>query len=209
MRHTVLIAAGAVIALTACSSGIKVRTSVAPDADLAGLHTFRVLSAPARRDGAPALSVNDPMLESSITNRELRQALTQAFQSRGYAPVGRDDADFLVAYYAGTKEKFDTTYWGPAWDPAWRYRYVGRPGWAWPWYAGAVPVSAQITEYTQGQVIVDVINARTRELVWRGQGVATVSDDPSKYAGELQRAVNAIVAKFPQGSAVIAADADR
>src|SRR5215208_2102186 len=206
MRSALLLAAGVLAATTtACSSGMRVRTSLAPGASLSGLRTFHVLAAPTRRADAPSLPANDPMLDNSMTNRALRDDLNQALQARGYASAPRTTADFLVAYYAGTKEKFDTTFWGPAVDPAWRYRYWGRAGWAWPWYAGPVPVEAQITEHTEGQVIVDVIDAHTQQLLWRGQEVAPVSDDPSKYTGALHRAATAVINKFPRGPGAVAA----
>jgi hypothetical protein len=108
MRFTSLLAIGiTVTAITGCRSGpgLKVRTTVEPGADLTGLHTFYVLTPPTRSANATPLAANDPMLENSITNTALRTDLTQAFQSRGYAPAARQGADFLVAYYAGAKEK--------------------------------------------------------------------------------------------------------
>jgi hypothetical protein len=216
MRSTILL--GAVIAaatITGCSSGggIQVRTSADPDANLAGLHSFYVLTAPAHSANAAPLSANDPMLDNSITNRALRSDLTQALQARGYAPTSRQGADFLVAYYAGTKQKLDTTYWGPTFDPGWRYQYRGRRGWAWPYYGAPYygmmnPWGGQqmsVTSSTQGQVIVDLTDPKTNELLWRGQGVEPVSTDPVKYASQLQGVVNAIVAKFPQASQSVAA----
>jgi hypothetical protein len=199
MRPSILLMTmTATVALTAsaCSSGIHVRTTTAPDASFTGLHTFRVLNAPERRVDAPPLSANDPMLDNSITNRELRQDLVQGLESKGYA-LDRDNPDFVVAYYAGTKEKMDTTYWNP--DPWWRYGYRGyRYGWAWPWYGYAAPYPVmRVQEYTQGSVIVDVVDPRTKELLWRGQGVAQVSDDPNAYAKELSKTVGAVLKKFP------------
>ncbi len=200
MRPSILfmtVTAALALASGACSSGIRVRTTTAPDANLAGLHTFRVLNAPERRADAPALSANDPMLDNSITNQALRQDLVQGFEAKGYT-LDRSDPDFVVAYYAGTKEKMDTTYWNP--DPYWRYGYRGyRYGWAWPWYGYASPYPwMRVQEYTEGSVIVDVVNPKTRELIWRGQGVAQVSDDPNTYAKELAKTVDAILKKFPQ-----------
>ncbi len=55
----------------------------------------------------------------------------------------------------------------------------------------------RLQEYTEGSVIVDVVNPKTKELLWRGQGVARVSDDPNVYAKELEQTVNAILKKFP------------
>ncbi|MEA2764140.1 MAG: hypothetical protein QOK07_544 [Gemmatimonadaceae bacterium] len=214
MRSTILIGAVIVTAvITGCSSsgGVQVRTSVEPDANLGGLHTFYVLTAPQRSANAP-LSSTDPMLDNSITNRALRGDLTTALESRGYAPTSRQGADFLVAYYAGTSQKLDTTYWGPTFDPGWRYQYRGRRGWAWPYYGAAYygpmnPWGGQqmsVTSSTQGQVIVDLTDPRTNELIWRGQGVEPVSTDPAQYANQLQGVVSAIVARFPQATQPVA-----
>jgi hypothetical protein len=205
MRSNLLLVAGTiVVAITGCSrSGIQVRTTVEPGANLSGLRSFYVLTPPSRSANATPLSTNDPMLENSITNNQLRSDLAQAFQSIGYVSAPRQSADFLVAYYAGTKEKFDTTYWGPTYDPGWRYSYRGRRGWAWPYYGAGYyggPYyggGINVNSYTQGQVIVDVTDPRTQELLWRGQGVEPVSNDPAKYTAELQNVVNAIVGKFP------------
>jgi hypothetical protein len=214
MRSTILL--GAVIvtaAISGCSSGggVQVRTSVEPNANLAGLHTFYVLPAPTRSANAP-LPANDPMLDNSITNRALCADLKTALQSRGYTPTSRQGADFLVAYYAGTSQKLDTTYWGPTFDPGWRYQYRGRRGWAWPYYGASYygpmnPWGGQqmsVTSSTQGQVIVDLTDPKTNELIWRGQGVEPVSTDPAQYSNQLQGVVSAIIAKFPQASQAVA-----
>jgi hypothetical protein len=207
MRSKILlttITSAFVLTAAACSTGgVKVRTTMAPDASLSGLHTFTVLAAPERSNRAPALASTDPMLNNSITNQQLRNDLVQGFQGKGYT-LDSSNPDFEVAYYAGTKEKMDTTYWNPG--PAYRYGYRGfglrsnRFAWAWPYYSGygyGYPYG-QVEEYTQGTVIVDVIDPKTQELLWRGQGVATVSDDPAKYSQDLSQSVNAILKKFPQ-----------
>jgi len=54
-----------------------------------------------------------------------------------------------------------------------------------------------VTQYTQGTVIVDVFDPKTKELLWRGQGVAAVSDNEQQYEQELKKTVEAIVDKFP------------
>jgi GTP:adenosylcobinamide-phosphate guanylyltransferase len=52
-------------------------------------------------------------------------------------------------------------------------------------------------EYTEGSVVIDVVDGRTRELLWRGHGVSVVSDQPSEYVKDLREAVDAILAKWP------------
>jgi hypothetical protein len=183
----------AVLATTACAPAIHVRTAADPNANLASLRTFRVLPTPGRRANAAPASNTDPMLQNSITNRALRADLAQAFEQRGYT-ADTTNPDFAVAYYASAREKLNVTYWDygyPFWRPS---------GW-WAWGPGPV---AQVNEYTQGTVIVDVIDPKTKTLLWRGQGVADVSDNPQKYAQELAKTVTAIVNKFPRAQGQVA-----
>jgi len=181
------------LALTgaACRAGIEVRTMAAPDASLATLHTFRMLDGPARRDGRPATGADDPMINNSIANRAIRERIVKAFEGRGYA---RDEGnpDFAIAFYATAREKLDVTVWD--------YGYPFTPGW--PRY----PRTAQtVTEYTEGSVIIDVVKAGTRELLWRGEGKAELSDDPAENMNQLAKAAAAIVAKFPQATSRVVA----
>jgi Domain of unknown function (DUF4136) len=212
MRSKILptIIAGVVVwTAVACSSGggVKVTTALAPDASLTGLHTFSVLAAPERSPSAPALPASDPMLNNSITAQHLRNDLVRGLEGKGYT-LAPSNPDFQVAYYEGTKQKLDTTYWNPG--PSWRYGYRGygfrrnRYAWAWPYYSSYGPgfsgygPGMQVQDYNQGTVIVDVIDPTTQELLWRGQGVSSVSTDPATYAKELGQAVSAILQKFPQ-----------
>ena len=61
-----------------------------------------------------------------------------------------------------------------------------------------------VTQYTQGTVIVDVFDPKTKDLLWRGQGVAAVSDNEQQYEQDLQKAVEAIVDKFPAAGTKVA-----
>jgi len=125
------------------------------------------------------------MLVNSISNRALRTDLVTGFQNRGY--VLSDHPDFAVAYYASASEKLDVA----EWDYGYRYDPL--------WWSEPGPYPPAVT-YTEGTVIVDVINPSTKELLWRGQGVAAVDTDPNKFARELRKAVDAIIAKFPPRS---------
>ncbi len=181
MRRTITLVTA--ITLAACAASVRINTTVAPDAHLGSLRTFRVLPPPVRRDGRAI--PNDPMLENSITNRALRTDLEHAFIARGYVLDARNP-DFTVAYYASTKEKLDVLLWDYGYPPRWGgWRrspgYTARP-------------------FTQGTVIVDVVDARTKELLWRGRGVSEVPDDPDEYIKELRKFATAIVNKFPMVS---------
>jgi hypothetical protein len=177
-----------VLATTLACSGIKVRTAVSPDANFTALHTFQVLPVPQSRTPSSG-DTNDPMLVNSISNRALCSDLVQGFQARGYV-IADSNPDFAVAYYASTREKLDVTDWD--------YGYAFQPYWWGGWGAGMEPMDQTVTQYTQGTVVVDVLDSKTKELLWRGSGVARVSDNQKEYEQELQKAVTAILDKFPR-----------
>lgn len=180
------------IAAQACAPAIDVRTITSPDARFTTLRTFRVLSVPRPPRGEP-LDANHPMLANSITNRVLRQAIVLGFESRGYL-LDERSPDFTVAVYASAREKLEVTYWnyGYPWYPRWWSRWSPRR---------AVPM---VTEYTEGTVIIDVIDPGSRDLLWRGRGVAVVSDDEQEYLKHLRNTVAAILERFPRAQPHVA-----
>jgi len=182
-RYALAAPAAIMLALSACAS-VDVRTVTSPDANLGSLHTFSVMPQPDRRS-AEAHPTNDPMLVNSVTNRALRADVVMGFQNRGY--VLSDHPDFAVAYYASATEKLDVANW----DYGYRYDPL--------WWSGPGPYEPTFT-YTEGTVIVDVINPSTKELLWRGRGVARVSDDEGQYEQDLWKAVTAILDKFPRAA---------
>ena len=178
--------------LSGCQSSIAVRTMVAPDAKLSNLHTFRMLPGPARRDGRPTTGADDPMISNSIANRAIRQEIVKAFQARGYT-LAEGNADFVVAFYATAHEELDVSLWD--------YGYPTYP--RWPRHPNPVPT---VTRYTEGNVVIDVVRPGTRELLWRGEGKAELTDTPAKNVERLAKTASAIVAKFPQATPRLVAE---
>ncbi len=186
-----LLAAILVAAATACNP-VHVRTTTAPDAHLANLRTFTIAT-PTMKKANAVSDNNDPMLSNSIANQALRQDLSTAFQAKGYT-LTSESPSFAVAYYASAQQKLDVTDWD------YGYQYWGYHRF---WHGYGYPVET-VQQYTEGTVIVDVIDPATKELLWRGQGKADVSQDPATYTTELAKTVQAIVAKFPAAGAEVA-----
>ena len=92
--------------------------------------------------------------------------------------------DFYVAFYVGLKDRYD----------------VGSVGYGWPvihrhgWYGWPAGYDAWAVPYTESTLIVDVIDARTNQLVWRGYDSDTLNlKDPDKTLG---KAVDSVLARF-------------
>ena len=179
-RHVLLALGAAALVLAACNP-VQVRTETAPGADLRSRPTFHLLRPRMRRD--MQLSSNDPMLVNSITYRRIRGEISHALEQRGYQ-YSEDNAAMDVAYYATSQRRLDVR--------TWDYGY----GWRrfWP------RQRTEVDEYQEGTVIIDVVDPATHELLWRGQGRSQVSDDPERYASQLENTVDKIIAKFPERS---------
>jgi len=179
LTRAVPVCATLILAVGACSP-VQVRTLVSPGADFRGRTTFHLMSPRAREDAQ--LSPNDPMLLNSITYRRIRQAIRSDMEKKGYRSAA-EGASMDVAYYAAARNRLDVR----TYDYGYRWR-------RWP------GERTDVYEYTQGTVIVDVIDPATHELLWRGQGRAPVSDDPDTFATQLEDAANKILGKFPNAS---------
>jgi hypothetical protein len=54
--------------------------------------------------------------------------------------------------------------------------------------------------YTVGTLVVDLFDARTMQLIWRGVGTETLSDKPEKDTQKLNKTVEKMFKDFPPKS---------
>ncbi len=66
-----------------------------------------------------------------------------------------------------------------------------------PWWGGGGYATTTVHTYVKGTLLVDLYDAKTKKLVWRGTAVGTASDKPSKNTEKLNKALNKIFAKYP------------
>ena len=185
------IAVAAIAGVAACSNSTRVVSDTTDPNALTHFKTFAV-SAPAPRVDRVAVGVTndsdrvggavmdmDPMLATSLVGRAMRQDLVTAFAHRGYRNV--DGApDFQVAYYAGTGRVVDTR--------AYHTSY----------HADGHKINTRTYEYPAGTIVVDVVDAHSDSLVWRGTGLAEIPSDPGDYAREVRGTIDKVVAQFPK-----------
>jgi hypothetical protein len=69
------------------------------------------------------------------------------------------------------------------------------------WWRGCLPSAgakdATPAEYAHGAVVIDVVDARTNQLLWRGHDAADPTGDPRVTMRGLDHAVAAILDRFP------------
>jgi len=64
------------------------------------------------------------------------------------------------------------------------------------WDPGA---AASVETYAMGTLVVDLYDAHTRQMVWRGVATDSVSDKPEKNTQRINKALQKMFAKYPPG----------
>jgi len=126
----------------------------------------------------------DPLANNDIWANDVRDAIRADLISHGMVEAVDTTPDFYVAFYVGLKDRYDVTSVGYGWPVFHRHGWYGWPA---GYDAWAVP-------YTESTLIVDVIDGRTNQLVWRGYDSDTLNmKDPDKT---FSKAVDSVLARF-------------
>ena len=163
-----------------------------PKADFTGLKTYDWLAEPQKPTGDPRIDGN------TILETRIHEAVDAGLAARGFRKV-TSDPDFLVAYHVSLDKRQSVqtlnNYYG--YGPGWGYGYGAsyRPG-VW---AGAP--ETYVYEYEEGTLILDIVNPRNKELIWRGSAQDEVhfKTSPEKEQTQLDEAVHKMLEKFPPG----------
>ncbi|HEX5135622.1 MAG TPA: DUF4136 domain-containing protein [Planctomycetota bacterium] len=154
------------LALLAACSSVSTNYDYDMSYDFSKLRTYRWADIPSKADA-------DPLVVQRVGS-----AVEAELKAKGYA-MAEGTPDFLVANYVGKHTKIQVNDWGYGYGPHGR------------WYGGG---GLDVYEYEQGSLIVDVVDATTRQLVWRGTATAIV--DPSSTPEEKTERIKEAVAKM-------------
>lgn len=156
----------------------KVSSKADPHADFGALRTYGFL---AKKDHAP----QDPRFDNDVVNARVRRAAGEALQAKGYEPAAEGGKpDFFVAWrittadIAGDNQIPD--YWG--------YFPIAWGG-----------VGFYTSEVQEGTFIIDIVDARTNHLIWRGVGERQVDPDigAERRLDRISAGTAKILAQFP------------
>jgi hypothetical protein len=190
--------AGALV-LFAVTAGfaMSVKSDYGKNFDFTQLHTFTFKT---------DRSSNDPLGTNTLEAGRIQNALAAQLESNGFTQA-TGSPDFIVAFYSRTKQKtqVQSTGFGPAFGPGFgRFGYGRGFGWGYGvpgrarWRYGFGP-DIWTTNYTQGCVMADIIDARTNDLVWRGMVMDTVNGI-GQSEKQSDQAAKDLVSKFVKDS---------
>ena len=115
-----------------------------------------------------------------LNHKRIIRAIEEQLTGKGMAKVAQQThPDALVAYHASFDRNLQITGFGAGWGP---------------FYSGSRSISARTQEIVVGTLVVDLLDASTRSIVWRGMAVSDLN--PSASAERRDKSVNKAVAKL-------------
>jgi hypothetical protein len=178
MAYRLVIVLGALLLVAGCS-GMTTYIDYDQSADFESYKTFAW--APTKET-----SVDD---SSPPIHQRIVEAIESKLQAGGLKLVN-SNPDLYVTYHTDEKQEMqlNTSHWG--------YGYGG--GWYWDpyWHWGPSMSTTTTYEYTRGTLIIDIWDAATKNLVWRGTVEKVVEEDFEKTSKDIYKAIDRLAAEW-------------
>ena len=152
------------------------------------VHVERDMDAEFSAFGSFAISVGTSW-GSPICEKRVLEAVTRKLDAAGWSKADEASADVVVVLHGPTKEKQALHSFHDTWH-GWRWR-----GW------GPGSVSTHVYEYTERTLVVDMFEARGKQLVWRGTAKGVAAPDPERNHARIEKALERMFSGFPPGAA--------
>lgn len=120
---------------------------------------------------------------SDLDKKRILRAIESELTTKGM--IKSESPDLLVSIFTKERERVDV------------YNNNFGYGWGWnPWFYGN-----NVSRSTEGSLYIDLIDAKTNELVWQGIGTASLhtGSDIDKKEKRIREIVAEVLAEYPPG----------
>lgn len=117
---------------------------------------------------------------SDLDKKRILYAIDDVMSSKGFSKS--EQPDILISIFTKERERVDI------------YQNYGF-GWGWNPYWGANYSSVSTTP--EGTLFIDIIDAKTKELVWQGEGTGYLTKDVEKKDERIKEFVSKILEQYP------------
>jgi len=125
-----------------------------------------------------------PVQAPGLWAQRLTDGVNSQITSKGLSP-DPNNPDVEVAAFGASETMHDLNTF-----------YSGTGGWGYRGM-GTATATTTTTTYQKGTVVVDMFDARTKQLIWRGVASDTASGNPEKNEKKLQKALEKMFKEFP------------
>lgn len=190
MKRLLALATTLVLGWLSLNANAQVSTDYDRSVDFTRYQTFAFVK--------PDVKVGDnPIYNSSLLMGTIEGNLVRELTKRGlHEQPG--SPDLLVKVHTFTENKTRNVYTGTAYGPLYPYWGFSRFGY-WPFwggYYGGWNQGYHPENYTQGTLLVDLMDAHSAKLLWRG-AVQGVVDNPNRLERQVARGVHKMMKDYP------------
>jgi hypothetical protein len=167
-----------ILALVSCSSEIVVRTDFDKSSEILTYTRYDWL----KREEIE--SRNSPLTYNELNDKRIKTTVDAGLVKKGY-DIDTVRPQFLLHYHITIEEKsqlIETEPYGYSYGQFWRNSQT------------------EVRRYQEGTLILDVMDADNRQLIWRGWAVSILDDRKLVSEELINEAVTEILERFPATS---------
>src|SRR6266851_4088576 len=127
---------------------------------------------------------------NSLWDARIKDAVDAKLAAKGWSQVASGGDIAVVAIATSHTEKTLRTF----------YDGMGG-GWRWRGFGGMGEATTTEEDYKEGTLVVDLYDAKTKQLIWRGSAEDTLSNKAEKNEKNLDKGVAKMFKKFPPDQA--------
>lgn len=157
-----------VIILASCSS-VRVNADYDKKANFTNYKTFAYL-----KSGIDKVEISD------LDKKRILNSIEEVMISKGFTKS--ENPDILISIFTKERERVDV------------YQNYGF-GWGWNPYWGMGYTNVMTSP--EGALFIDIIDAKTKELVWQGEGSGYLTKDTEKKDARIKEFVTRILEQYP------------
>ena len=169
LQHKILASVGFTLLFAAASFAQHVKTDYSRGADFSQYKTY----------SWEKVQTQDPLWVDRI-----KEAVNAALTAKGLTPVESGADIAILAMEMTQNHRTLNTY------------YDGFGG-GWRWGGGLGNATTTVDNYKTGTLVVDMFDAKTKKIIWRGSSSDTLSDKSDKNIKNLDKGVQKMFDHFP------------
>jgi hypothetical protein len=127
---------------------------------------------------------DDDSIKNDILAKRIQAGVTAELNKKGLSPTD-DNPDLWAVAHARLSKQTRVDYYNSGWGYGWYGGYYG---------GGMTMSTATVREIPVGTLIVDLVDAKQKKLVWRGIAQDTLK--PERSSEEKQKALSEALAKL-------------
>lgn len=121
---------------------------------------------------------------SDLDKKRILRSIDEEMTSKGFTKS--ETPDMLININTKAEKNVDVNQFNYGWGFGW--------GWGWsPFWGGNTMVSTSI----EGILIIDLIDAKKKELIWQSEGVGNLTRDTNKKDENIKNFVSKILVLYP------------